>query len=118
MTAQSVLPHLHRCLWHSLCSIGLQLLKDLAHAFPSPEACCSSEAIAVLLVGIDCCQVIKLCAVESTQILIVGLRYAPLACAIGHVSEILNMDQAGKYLFCMDADHIPIVYGFLRLARR
>ena len=89
MTAHSVFPHLHRCLWHSLCCVGLQLLKDLAHAFPSPEACCSSEAIAVLLVGIHCCQVIKLCAIESTKILIVALRYAPLACAVKQMSENL-----------------------------
>ncbi len=66
--------HLHCCLLRcSLCSVGLQLLKDLAHGVASSVAGGGREAVAVLLVGIHGCQVIELCAVQSTQVLVVAL---------------------------------------------
>ena len=66
--------HLHSCLLRcSLCSVGLQLLKDLAHGVASSVAGGGREAVAVLLVGVHGCQVIELCAVQSTQVLVAAL---------------------------------------------
>lgn len=75
--------HLHRRLGCGLCCVGLQLREHLAHALPAPEACCRGEAVAVLLVGIHCCQVVELCPVQGSQVLVVALGYTPLACMQG-----------------------------------
>ena len=46
----------------------------------TPEACCRGEAVAVLAVGVHCCEVVKLCAIQGAQVLVVALGYTPLAC--------------------------------------
>lgn len=77
------LSHLHRRLGCSLCCIGLQLREHLAHALPTPEACCRGEAVAVLAVGVHCCEVVELCPVQGAQVLVVALGHTPLACTCG-----------------------------------
>ena len=55
----------------------------------------------MLLIGIHCCKVIKLCPVQSTQVLVVALRDTPLACTIECKSSAKNICKIylpGKHL--------------------
>jgi hypothetical protein len=92
--------HLHGYLRHALCGIGLQLRKDRSHSLPSPEACGRVQFVAVLLVGIDCCQVIKLCTVQGSQILIDARRHTPLAWAVVRADQHTDDARNSRTITC------------------